>query len=148
MLGYWKDPTATAKVLGPIGYRTGDLGYRDADGYYFITGRKDNQLKVGGHRVNTQEVEDALTATGLVIQAAVIGVPDNLLGNRLIALMVPKTEAVPVAQVLSACAEILPKHKIPSALFSRKALPLNANGKIDLIQCRAIVEKELVKSGE
>ena len=145
MMGYWKDETATAKVLCPWGYRTGDLGYRDANGYYFITGRKDNQLKVGGHRINTQEIEDALAATGLVIQAAVVGVPDELLGNRLIALMVPKAGTVTVDQVLAACAETLPKHKMPTTILPCKALPYKANGKIDFLQCKSLVEMELAK---
>lgn len=146
MMGYWQDPAATAKALGPWGYRTGDLGYRDADGYYFITGRKDNQLKVGGHRINTQEIEDALAATGLVIQAAVIGVPDGLLGNRLIALVVPKTDTVAMDQVLAACTETLPRYKLPAAIMPCKTLPLNANGKVDVAQCKAIEERELAKN--
>ena len=146
MIGYWKNPAATAKALGPGGYRTGDLGYRDADGYYFITGRMDNQLKVGGHRINTQEIEDALASTGLVIQAAVVGVPDDLSGNRLIALIVPKTDSISAEQVFVACAKTLPRHKRPASFLPRKALPLNANGKVDLAQCKSIAEKAAVKT--
>ena len=146
MMGYWKDPAATTKALGSGGYRTGDLGYRDADGYYFITGRKDNQVKVGGHRINTQEIDDALAATGIVIQSAVVAVPDALLGNRLIALVVPKSDTVSIDQLLAICAENLPRHKLPSAVLLRKALPLNANGKIDLFQCQTIAEVSSSKS--
>ena len=65
MRGYWKNPEATAIALSEFGYHTGDLGYRDQDGYYFVVGRKDNQLKVSGHKVNAQEIEDVILAFGV-----------------------------------------------------------------------------------
>ena len=89
MQGYWKDPETTDRFLTKAGYHTGDLGYQDDEGYFYVNGRKDNLLKVGGHRINTQEVEDALMATKLVIEAAVLGLPDKLLGNKLIAVATP-----------------------------------------------------------
>ena len=89
MQGYWRDPQATAKALDHHGYHTGDVGYKDADGFIFLEGRKDNLLKVGGHRINPQEIEDALLATQLAVEAAVVGLPDDLLGKRLAALVVP-----------------------------------------------------------
>ena len=64
MAGYWNNPEATKLVLDDGGYRTGDLGYIDEDGFIFIVGRKDNQLKVGGNRINTQEIEDLASGNG------------------------------------------------------------------------------------
>ncbi len=83
MSGYWRDAETTARALGPYGYRTGDLGYQDADGYLYLTGRKNDTIKVGGHRINTMEVEDLLLATELIIDTAVFGVEDDLLGKKL-----------------------------------------------------------------
>jgi acyl-coenzyme A synthetase/AMP-(fatty) acid ligase len=54
MKGYWKDEKATNRVLINNGYHTGDLGYKDSEGFFFITGRRDNIIKVKGHRINTR----------------------------------------------------------------------------------------------
>ena len=94
MSGYWKQPEDTAKVLDKNGYHTGDIGYRDPDGFLYIKRRKDNLLKVGGHRINPTEIEDCLLSTNLVIEAAVIGIPNELLGNKMIALIVPKDDTI------------------------------------------------------
>jgi acyl-CoA synthetase (AMP-forming)/AMP-acid ligase II len=67
MMGYWKDPEATAKALDEKGYHTGDLGYRDREGYLYAVGRKDNLIKMGGHRINPQEIEDAIMESGLAM---------------------------------------------------------------------------------
>lgn len=132
MSGYWRDPESTSAVLGPNGYRTGDLGYRDADGYFFLVGRSDNQLKVGGHRINPQEIEDALIATGLLIEVAVFGMEDTLAGHRLVAVGVPVDGSTTEMQVLEKCLKRLPRFKVPSEMRFVKALPKNANGKVAL----------------
>lgn len=139
MAGYWNDPHSTAAVLSQQIYRTGDLGYRDKDGYFHIVGRKDNQLKVGGHRINPQEVEDALIATELLIEAAVIGVEDSLAGHRLVAIVVPIDANTSVNDVLRKCMELLPRYKIPSEIRLAKTLPKNNNGKVDRQLCLALV---------
>ncbi len=136
MLGYWKDPETTAKALDENGYHTGDQGYMDEDGFYFIKGRKDSLLKVGGHRINPQEVEDAIIETDLVIESAVIGVKDDLLGNKLIALATPKDKDTDAKMILSKCAQLLPKYKMPAQIKIVKSLPKNANGKIDKTKCK------------
>jgi len=135
MQGYWQDSQLTAGVLTENGYRTGDMGYQDEDGYFFVTGRKDNMLKVNGHRINTQEVEDALMATGLVSEALVFGLPDNLLGNRLVAVAASKKREYGKNYILNLCSAILPKYKLPSELKLIRSLPKNANGKINREKC-------------
>ena len=94
MQGYWKDPEATAAVLTGQGYHTGDYGYRDQDGFFFVTGRRDEMLKVGGHRVSLLEIEEVILATGEFVEAVVLGLPDPLLGNRLAAVVVPKNNGL------------------------------------------------------
>jgi len=138
MQGYWKDEKATSAVLDNNGYHTGDLGYCDKEGYFFVNGRKDNLLKVGGHRINPQEIEDALMATELVIETTVIGVPDELLGNKLIALAVPINGTSNKNKIMKLCADILPKYKLPSTIKLVRSLPKNTNGKIDRTKCLEI----------
>jgi len=135
MLGYWRDEEATTKVLDEDGYHTGDLGYQDEDGYFYVNGRSDNLLKVGGHRINPQEIEDALMDTGLVIEATVVGIKDSLLGNRLVALIVPLNGNCQENEILATCSTKLPKYKLPSEIKLLRALPKNSSGKIDRTKC-------------
>ena len=93
MSGYWNDPEETARVLGPYGYRTGDLARCDAEERLWLVGRARDMLKVGGHRVSAKEIEDAILEHDAVHECAVIGVPDEILGDRLRAFVVLKTEA-------------------------------------------------------
>ena len=135
MTGYWRDPESTAAVLGASGYRTGDIGYMDADGFFYVSGRKDNILKVGGHRISTQEVEDALATTGLVIDSVVFGLPDPLLGHRLAALIAPKDEGCSANEILASLAALIPRYKFPAEVKLCRNLPQNASGKIDRGKC-------------
>ena len=147
MQGYWKDEKATSAVLDQNGYNTGDLGYYDKEGYFFVNGRKDNLLKVGGHRLNPQEIEDALMATELVIETAVIGIPDELLGYKLIALVIPKNGDCNESRIMSLCAERLPKYKLPSSIKLVRLLPKNTSGKIDRNGCMKIIISNMPVTG-
>jgi len=139
MLGYFKDPVTTAKALDENGYHTGDQGYIDEQGFLFIKGRKDSLLKVGGHRINPQEIEDAVMETDLVVESAVIGVKDDLLGNKLIALATPKNKNTDESMILSKCSHLLPKYKMPTEIKLVNMLPKNANSKIDKNKCAALI---------
>jgi acyl-CoA synthetase (AMP-forming)/AMP-acid ligase II len=139
MLGYWRDTDGTSKVLSRHGYHTGDLGYKDEDGYFCVVGRKDNQLKVGGHRVNPQEIEDALIATGLVIECVVLGVPDELAGHRLVAVVVPADGETVAQEILLHCSKRLPRHKLPNEIRFVRSLPKNSSGKIDREACLGLL---------
>jgi len=132
MKGYWRDSELTYEVLDSNGYHTGDLGYKDEEGFYYLTGRKDSILKISGYKVNPREVEDALIETGLVIEAAVTGVPDDLMGTKLAAFAVAVSDAVTEDNILEKCYSILPKYAVPSELKLMKALPKKGNGKIDI----------------
>lgn len=146
MLGYWKDPQATASILDHNGYHTGDLGCQDEEGYFYVSGRKDNLLKAGGHRINPQEIEDTLMETGLVIEAAVFGIPDTLLGHKLIAIAAPTNGDCSENLILGECAEKLPRYKLPNQVKLVQTLPKSASGKIDRIQCLKLMSHELSHS--
>ena len=133
MIGYWWDDTG--KSLDGNGYHTGDLGYKDEDGYYFVTGRKDNLLKIGGHRINPQEIEDVLMETKVLLEAMVLGMPDEMLGHRLIAIVTPVYDQCSENDVLSSCLHKLPRYKLPRAVKLVKSLPKTPNGKIDRVKC-------------
>lgn len=132
MLGYYGDPTATAEVLSAHGYATGDLAYRDTRGLLWLVGRKRDMLKVGGHRVGAREIEDAISEHPAVSEAAVIGVPDELLGDRLVAYVVARQGAEPPEPraVQAFLRDKLAAHKIPATLELCAELPKNASGKV------------------
>jgi len=135
MQGYWKDPEATSRALNRNGYHTGDVCYKDSEGFFFVQGRRDNLLKVGGHRINTQEIEDAILASGLVVEAVVLGIPDKLLGHKLVAVVSPKNEGYSKNSILGYCAQTLPKYKVPGSVKLLRALPKSSIGKIDRSKC-------------
>lgn len=139
MQGYWKDEESTKKVLDAKGYHTGDLGYKDEEGYFYVVGRRDNLLKVGGHRVNIQEIEDKIIETGFVIEAVVVGIPDKLLGNKLIGLVCPKNMEYDERKILGRCSSKLPNYKMPGEIKLIKTLPKSASGKIDRKKCLKLI---------
>lgn len=140
MQGYWMDDESTSGVLDGNGYHTGDLGYKDEDGYLYVTGRKDNLLKVGGHRINPQEIEDALMATELLLEIAVIGVEDDLLGQRLVAVAVPFRERTTAREILADGLGRLPRYKLPSEIHFVGSLPKHSNGKINRANCLELIK--------
>ncbi len=140
MLGYWMDDTGSSHVLDINGYHTGDMGFMDEEGYLYVTGRRNDLLKVGGHRISIQEIEDALMATELVMETAVIGVEDFLLGTRLVALVAPIDGSTDPKSVLARCMRALPRHKLPTDIRFVTALPKNANGKINRSACRELFD--------
>jgi acyl-CoA synthetase (AMP-forming)/AMP-acid ligase II len=147
MAGYWKNEAATREVLKDGWYLTGDQAYVDPDGFYYVVGRKDNLLKVGGHRINPKEIEEVLMASELLVEAAVVGIPDALLGLRLAAAVVSKTGEGEVKKLLSICSRKLPRFKMPANILAVKALPKKAGGKIDLDKVKAFFGQDLEENG-
>jgi acyl-coenzyme A synthetase/AMP-(fatty) acid ligase len=133
MQGYWRDPEATAKKLVGDGVlRSGDLFRADEEGYLYVEGRRDDQIKSRGEKVMPREVEDALLSHEAVHEAAVVGVPDRLLGQAIHAhvVLAPGAEAK-VPELRRHCAERLEVHKVPKQVVIRDALPRTINGKLD-----------------
>ena len=141
MLGYWQDPEATAAALDHNGYHTGDLGYADEDGFFYVTGRRDSLLKVSGHRINPQEIEDLLISSGLLAEAAVIGLPDELTGNRLVALITPKNDGTSTEMLHKFCGHHLPVYKRPASIQVVRNLPKKSSGKIDKQKCIKLIAR-------
>ena len=131
MRGYWNQPEETAKVLRDGWLYTGDVGYGDADGYFYITDRKKNMLLVNGINVYPREIEEVLHQIAGVKEAAVIGVPDARKGEQPIAYVVALEGTTLDAKViLQFLRERLADYKMPRRVIFLPALPRNATGKI------------------
>ena len=131
MAGYWNDPAETARVLGPHGYRTGDLARMDASGRLWLVGRTRDMLKVAGHRVAAREIEDAILEHPAVHECAVLGIPDELLGDKLRAFVVRKPATELDADTLGLfLRDRLPAYKIPADVRFPDDLPKNESGKV------------------
>ena len=131
MLGYWKRPEDTAKVMRNGWFLTGDVGHRDHEGYYFITDRKKDMLLVNGINVYPREIEEALYQFPGVKEAAVVGKPDSRRGEQPIAFVSPNEGAVlEETAILHFVRRKLAYYKIPRKVVVLPALPRNAAGKI------------------
>ncbi|MEU7817788.1 AMP-binding protein [Pseudonocardia sp. NPDC049154] len=129
--GYAADPTRTAAALRDGWYRTGDLGTFDADGFLYLRGRKDHMIKTGGINVHPEEIEQVIAAVPGVAQVAVVGVPDERWGRRIVAAVVASPGATVDAQlVVDRCRAVLAAYKVPREVVQLDALPLNATGKV------------------
>ena len=132
MSGYWNHPEETAKVLRNGLYYTGDIGRMDEEGFLFVVGRTKDMIKIGGNRVSAKEIEEALLEHPEVVEAAVIGVPDEVLGEAPKAFIVIKKEAS--EKLVEALPAFLQKHlavyKVPKLYEIREALPKNESGKV------------------
>jgi long-chain acyl-CoA synthetase len=131
MLGYYRMPEETARVLHQGWLRTGDMGRLDADGFLWIVERKKDLIIRGGFNVYPREVEAALYAHPAVAEAAAVGVPDPLMGEEVCAFVVLKAGAQGSAEALIAfCQERLAKFKCPREVRFVDALPKSPIGKI------------------
>jgi acyl-CoA synthetase (AMP-forming)/AMP-acid ligase II len=132
MVGYWKQPEATAATLGADGWlRTGDAGYIDADGYLYIQDRFKDMIVSGGENVYPSEVESAIYGHPIVADVAVIGVPDEKWGEAVKAIVVLKPGAAPdVESILAFARSRVAGYKVPKSVDFIDALPRNPSGKI------------------
>jgi len=131
MLGYWNQPEETARALRKGWLYTGDMGHRDADGYFFITDRKKDMLLVNGINVYPREVEEIIHQFPNVKESAVVGWPDPRRGEQPVAFVVP-TEEIHLEEMalLKFIRERLADYKVPRRVFFVVSLPRNATGKI------------------
>ena len=131
MMGYWNNPEETAKAMRGDWLLTGDIGYRDTDGYYFITDRKKDMLLVNGINVYPREIEEVFHQFPGVKEVAVIGVPDPRKGEQPIAYVTP-ADGVTLDEraLLQFVRRNLADYKVPRHIVFVPALPRNATGKI------------------
>jgi long-chain acyl-CoA synthetase len=131
MLGYWQQPAETAKVMRNGWLLTGDIGYRDHEGYYYITDRKKDMLLVNGINVYPREIEEILYQYPGVKDAAVIGKPDPRKGEQPIAFVSANDGVVLEEKALQQFVRRkLADYKVPRKVVILPALPRNATGKI------------------
>jgi long-chain acyl-CoA synthetase len=131
MLGYWNQPEETAQALQNGWLRTGDVGYRDADGYFFITDRKKDMLLVNGINVYPREIEEVIYTYPGVKEAAVISKPDIRKGEQPVGF-VAMAEGMSLDEkgLVGFLKERLADYKVPRRIHVLPALPRNATGKI------------------
>jgi long-chain acyl-CoA synthetase len=129
--GYLGAPEETATVLKDGWLWTGDLAWRDAEGFFFLVGRAKEILKVNGHRVSPAEIEHQLARHPAVKEVAVVGVPDALGGEAACAVVVTHAGAeVKEDELRRFCRESLPVHKVPKHVVMTEALPRGPAGKV------------------
>lgn len=131
MLGYWRDEAATRQVLRDGWLDTGDIGYLDAEGFLFLSGRRTDIIKTGAHRVHPQEIEEVLLELEGVREAAVVAVEDELLGQAIGAYVVRGPDADLSAERIKAhCRSQLAAYKVPKRVEFVTSLPRTASGKL------------------
>ncbi|MCK9926292.1 FadD3 family acyl-CoA ligase [Frankia sp. Mgl5] len=139
MRGYFDDPEATAQAVGPDGWlRTGDIGVLDAAGNVRITDRKKDMFIVGGFNAYPAEIEAAMLAHPAIAHVAVVGVPDERLGEVGMAFVVPRLGgSLDPGEVIAWCRERMANFKAPRYVEVVDAFPLNASGKVVKFELRA-----------
>jgi long-chain acyl-CoA synthetase len=131
MLGYWKQPEETAKAFRGKWLLTGDIGYRDQQGYLFITDRKKDMILVNGINVYPREIEEVIYQFPGVKEAAVIGKPDARKGEQPVAFFAANEDAtVNETELRHFLKKKLADYKVPRTIVGLPALPRNATGKI------------------
>ena len=132
MAGYHRPPASTPAPLTPDGWlATGDLGYRDADGFYFITGRLKELIIKGGENIAPREIDEALLRHPDVLEAAAVGVPDREYGQQILACIVRKPGAsLDEAQIAAHALHELGRYKTPKYFRFVDELPKGPSGKV------------------
>ncbi|WP_454164536.1 class I adenylate-forming enzyme family protein [Gordonia iterans] len=129
--GYWHDPAATADAFSDGALRTGDVGFMDADGWFYIVDRKKDQINAAGYKVWPSEVERVLTGHPDIAEAAVIGIPDEYRGETVKAYVVAVAGSdLDADRVIAFARARLAPHKYPREVEMVTALPRTATGKL------------------
>jgi len=141
MTGYYKMPEESQATLRDGWLYTGDLARRDEDGYFYIVDRKKDMIIVGGYNVYPREVEEVLYQHPNIIEAAVIGIPDEEMGEAVKAFVVVR-ETMTEEEARTFCGTSLAKYKCPTQIEFIDRLPRNTTGKI----LRTVLKKQPTNS--
>jgi acyl-coenzyme A synthetase/AMP-(fatty) acid ligase len=148
MQGYWKDTEMTTKAYHKGSYPAGRILYsgdyfrKDEDGFLYFLGRKDDMIKSKGERISAKEVENYICCMEGVSEAAVIGVPDEILGQAIKAFIVTVPETtLTEKQVMKYCTEQMETFMVPKYVVFLDSLPKTPNGKINKKQLKAMEVK-------
>lgn len=129
--GYFKNPSATATAFRNGWFHTGDIGYRDKDGFYYIVDRKSDMIIRGGENIYPREIDEVLYQHPSVAAAAVIGVPDELYGEEVAAFIVLKDDAqTSEEEILEFCRKQLANYKCPKTIRFVREIPKGPTGKL------------------
>ena len=137
--GYYGDVDANVEAFCEQGLRTGDIGYMCEDGYLHVLNRLDDRIITGGENVDPGEIVEVLRSHPDVDEAAVVGIDDETWGERVAALIVPRTEPLSEDSIESYCRERLAGYKLPRVIAFTEALPRTASGTIK----RPVVRQQL-----
>jgi crotonobetaine/carnitine-CoA ligase len=143
MLGYWNRPEETAKALVDGWLYTGDIGVADEDGFLFFVDRKKDVIKRGGENVSASEVERVLLELGGVREAAVVGRPDPIRDEAVVAFVVLDTDGPSTEKMIEHCIGNLAKFKVPEEIIVVEAMPTTSIGKIE----KAVLRQRAAASG-
>jgi acyl-CoA synthetase (AMP-forming)/AMP-acid ligase II len=146
--GYYEEPDETAKILHDGWLWTGDVAFRDAEGFVFLVGRAKDVLKIGGHRVSPSDIEAVLAEHPDVAEVAVAGVPDALVGEAPVALVALRPGAhVTERELRQHCGEKLPPLLVPRAVWFARDLPRGPSGKVLRGEVASVVAARLPVGG-
>jgi long-chain acyl-CoA synthetase len=145
MKGYWQRPEETANVIKDGWLYTGDIARMDADGFFYIVDRKKDMALVSGFNVYPTEVEDALAKHPGILEAGVVGVPDDETGEAVRAYIVKRDPSLTEESVREHCRKYLTNYKIPKQILFRTELPKTPIGKVLRKDLRAQALKEIGK---
>jgi long-chain acyl-CoA synthetase len=139
--GYWRDPAESAASFKAGRLHTGDLARLDSDGFVYIVDRVKDFIKCGGSRVSTKQLEEVLLAFPDIVEAAVIGMPDDILGEAASAFVVPRDagDASLEARLLAYANEKLPPHLVPRRIMLLQGLPKSSSGKVQKRELTALL---------
>ncbi|MDA8234872.1 MAG: long-chain fatty acid--CoA ligase [Clostridia bacterium] len=146
MMGYWNNPDATAEAMRNQWFHTGDMAYADDEGYIFIVDRKKDVIIRGGTNIYPREVEEVIYRFPGILEAAVIGIPDQAMGEEMLAFIALKNGVkINLEELREFCKQELIYYKVPKHFVILEQLPRNASGKILKTKLREI--KTMDQSG-
>ncbi len=147
-VGYWNNPEATAATFTPDGwFRTGDIGYVDEDGYFFIVDRLKDMIISGGENIYPAEIENALSAHPRVIDVAVVGVPSEKWGEAVCAVVAFDGTPLSIEELREYLSTRIARYKMPSQLISVDTVLRNTAGKLDKIRIRQQIADGAIGDG-
>lgn len=145
MRGYWKRPDETAKVLDAEGWlHTGDMARMDAKGFVYIVDRIKDMILISGFNVYPNEVEEVLARMTGLKEVAVVGVPHPTTGERVVAFVVKRDQAITEKEVIAHCRTSLTNYKVPKSIYFKDELPKTNVGKV----LRRSLRDEWIKNNE
>lgn len=136
--GYWNQPETTAAAIVDGWYRSGDVGFKDDEGLYYIVDRSKDMIVSGGENIYSTEVEQALVKHPAVAITAVFGVPDAQWGEKVMAVVVPASgKTVSEEELIEHCRTLIARYKVPKQIVFAEQLPMTPTGKIKKTDIRS-----------